>query len=196
VLVYRVKDGKHQDAEEFLRLFLNALNEELVALHTYISTHKPVSAPSVEGPEEEAQAGGVVKQDYTVRRLLFLSEPTLTLLTYGWTRIGKSNRVARLSPIRRKVPFDRTRAKPARHRHRRKLAITSTQHPGSFLHHSPSSIMTNIRTLCPARFGTHNSGLTRTHLAATTLTGRPFQFNRGNPASANRGASARSCPPS
>ena len=77
--VYRVKDGRHQDAEEFLRLFLNALDEELVAIQTYISTHKPVSAPSVEGLEEEAQAGGVVKRDYTVCQLFSLLHPELNI---------------------------------------------------------------------------------------------------------------------
>ena len=70
---------KHQDAEEFLRLFLNALDEELVAIQTYISTYKPVSAPSVEGLEEEAQAGGVVKRDHTVCQLFSLLYPELNI---------------------------------------------------------------------------------------------------------------------
>lgn len=89
MLVYRVKDGKHQDAEEFLRLFLNALDEELVAIQTYISTHKPVSAPSVEGLKEEAQAGGVVKRDYTVCQLFSLYPLNLTLPTNAWKQIGQ-----------------------------------------------------------------------------------------------------------
>ena len=37
---YCVKDGK-RDAEEFLRLFLDALDEELVESYAYISTRKP-----------------------------------------------------------------------------------------------------------------------------------------------------------
>jgi hypothetical protein len=51
-----VKDGKWQDAEEFLGLYLDALDEELVELHANISIHKPASAPSVEGLEEEARS--------------------------------------------------------------------------------------------------------------------------------------------
>ena len=41
--VYCVKDGK-RDAEEFLRLFLDALDEELVESYAYISMRKPASA--------------------------------------------------------------------------------------------------------------------------------------------------------
>lgn len=50
------KDGKHQDAEEFLGLYLDALDDELVELHTYISTHKPASPKFVEELEEGAQS--------------------------------------------------------------------------------------------------------------------------------------------
>ena len=49
------KDGKNEDAGEFLRLYLDALDEELVGLQTYISPHEPVSAPSVEKLEGEGQ---------------------------------------------------------------------------------------------------------------------------------------------
>ena len=70
-----VKDGKHQNAEEFLGLYLDALDEELVELHTYISAHKPASTPSVEELGEEAQLAErqteVGKRDYTVRQLHF-----------------------------------------------------------------------------------------------------------------------------
>ena len=48
MLAYFVKDGINEDARNFLRLFLEALDEELVKLQTYISTHELVSAPSVE----------------------------------------------------------------------------------------------------------------------------------------------------
>ena len=68
MLVYCVKDGKHEDTEEFLRLYLDTLDEELVKLQTYISTHQPVSASNVEklegeGPTEEEEEK---EQDYAV----------------------------------------------------------------------------------------------------------------------------------
>ena len=70
-----VKDGLQQDAEEFLGLYLDALDEELVELHTYISTCRlaSASAPSMDKPEGEAQLVGetVEKQEYTVRQLFF-----------------------------------------------------------------------------------------------------------------------------
>jgi len=78
-----VKDGKHEDAEEFLGLYLDALDEELVELRTYISTHKPASASGVEELEEEVQSTEgqteVGKQDYRVRQLFFLLALSLTL---------------------------------------------------------------------------------------------------------------------
>ena len=68
MLAYCVKDGRHEDVEEFLCLYLDALGEELVELKTYIG---PVSAPSVEELEERVQlAEGqteLVKRDHTVR---------------------------------------------------------------------------------------------------------------------------------
>ena len=67
----------HENAEEFLGLYLDALDEELVDLRTYISTHKPASAPSVKEIEEEVQSAEdqteAGKQDYAVRQLSFLS---------------------------------------------------------------------------------------------------------------------------
>jgi hypothetical protein len=80
----REKDGQQQDAEVFLRVFLDALDEELVGLYTYISSHKPASAPSVdelEGETGESQSavgksevGKRELRDYTVRQCpLFLS---------------------------------------------------------------------------------------------------------------------------
>ena len=66
MLTYCVKDGKNEDAEEFLRLYLDALDEELVKLQAYTSTHEPVSASSVEKLEGEGQID-VKEQDYTVR---------------------------------------------------------------------------------------------------------------------------------
>ena len=65
-----VKDGKHGDAEEFLGLYLDALDEELVELRTYIGKQKPASAASVEELEEESQSGEgqteAGKRDYAV----------------------------------------------------------------------------------------------------------------------------------
>ena len=61
-----VKDGQNRDAKEFLRLYLDALDEELVELQTYISTRKPVSSPSVEKSEGDSQTD-VKEQDYAVR---------------------------------------------------------------------------------------------------------------------------------
>ena len=77
---YRVKDGKHEDAEEFLALFLDALDGELVDLQTYIRVRKPASVPNVgefEGEVAEAKSAEgqteVEKRDYTVRQLFFPS---------------------------------------------------------------------------------------------------------------------------
>ncbi|KAH9995509.1 hypothetical protein BJV77DRAFT_222625 [Russula vinacea] len=65
-------DGKHEDAEEFLGLYLDALDRELVELQTYIRTHKPASVPNIEefeGEVAEAKSAEgqteVGKRDYT-----------------------------------------------------------------------------------------------------------------------------------
>ena len=72
MLAYCVKDGKHQDAKLFLDLYLDALDEELVGLH---STHKLPS--NVEELKEEAQLADdpteVGTQDYVVSQLFFFS---------------------------------------------------------------------------------------------------------------------------
>jgi hypothetical protein len=77
VLAYLVKDGKHEDAEEFLGLYLKAIDEELTELQTCISTHNPASAPRAEEFEGGAEfAEGPIevrKRDDTVGKLLFLS---------------------------------------------------------------------------------------------------------------------------
>ena len=57
VLTCCVKGGKNESAVEFLGLYLDALDEELVELHTYISTHKPASAPSRERFEGQSEVG-------------------------------------------------------------------------------------------------------------------------------------------
>ena len=62
MLAYCVKDGKNEDAEEFLHLYLDALDEELVGLQTYIST---VSAPNEENIEGAGQTE-VKERDYMV----------------------------------------------------------------------------------------------------------------------------------
>jgi Ubiquitin carboxyl-terminal hydrolase len=56
VLACCIKDDKNEGAKEFLSLYLDALDEELIDLHTYISTHKPASVPNPEELEEEAQS--------------------------------------------------------------------------------------------------------------------------------------------
>jgi hypothetical protein len=76
-----VKDGKHEDAEEFLSLYLDALDEELAELRTYISTYKLTSASGVELEKEVQSTEGqteVGKEDYTVRQLFFLLAQSLT----------------------------------------------------------------------------------------------------------------------
>lgn len=72
MLAYCVKDGKKQDAEEFLRLYLDALDEELVKTHTYTTTNEPASALCVEELEEGDQSGEgqteVGNRGYTVHQ--------------------------------------------------------------------------------------------------------------------------------
>jgi hypothetical protein len=132
VLTYCIKDGKHEDAEEFFGLYLDALDEELV--DTHISGHKPASTSGIQELLKEVQSTEnqtpVGRRDHTVRQLSFLSSLSLTFLTHTWTRIGKFSRVAHLAHIRWKIPFDRTRDKPARYCQYRRLAITQTLHPG------------------------------------------------------------------
>ena len=60
---YCVKDGENKDPKEFLRLYLDALDEELVELRTYISTHEPASVEKLEG---EGQME-VKERDFAVR---------------------------------------------------------------------------------------------------------------------------------
>lgn len=62
----------------FLGLYLEALDEELVALHTSAGTRKPVPTLEVKELEEETQSGGgqteMGERDYTVRQFCFLSQ--------------------------------------------------------------------------------------------------------------------------
>jgi hypothetical protein len=75
-LAYCIKGGNREDAEEFLGLYLDALDEELVELHTYIRTHMLASTGGAEKLEEGAQqAGGqtkVGKREHTVRQFFLL----------------------------------------------------------------------------------------------------------------------------
>ena len=50
-----VKDGQDEDAKEFLGLYSDALDEELVELRTNICIDKAVSGAGVDVLEEEAQ---------------------------------------------------------------------------------------------------------------------------------------------
>ena len=107
MLAYYVKDGKDQDADEFLGFYLDALDEELIELNDYINTRKILN---IEEPGEGEDQTDVRKRGCSVCRLFLFS---LLRLIYVWKRIGGFIRVAHLAHIRWKVPFDRTRAKPA-----------------------------------------------------------------------------------
>jgi hypothetical protein len=88
MLAYCVQDGQQQDAAEFLDLYLEALDEELVTPRTNISTHKSASAADVEERENETQlAEGQTEargREYTVCQSFILSLHELTLLMYTW----------------------------------------------------------------------------------------------------------------
>jgi hypothetical protein len=74
-MLYCILGGQEQDAAAFLGLYLKALDEELVALHTFMSTHKPASTLKVEELEEVTQSprlSEVGERDYTVRQFFFL----------------------------------------------------------------------------------------------------------------------------
>jgi hypothetical protein len=77
MLAYCVQSGQQQDAAEFLDLYLEALDEELVAPCTYTSTHKSASAPGVEEREDETQsAEGQTEErrrEYMVRQSFILT---------------------------------------------------------------------------------------------------------------------------
>lgn len=72
MLSYCVKDGRHQDAEEVFRLYIDALDEELPALLTSTSYDKSATivAPGV-GEREASQPGQteVEGRGFTVRQL-------------------------------------------------------------------------------------------------------------------------------
>ena len=83
MLAYYVKDGKDQDADEFLGFYLDALDEELIELNDYINTRKILN---IEEPGEGAQSAedqtDVRKRGCSVRRLFLFS---LLRLIYVWT---------------------------------------------------------------------------------------------------------------
>jgi ubiquitin carboxyl-terminal hydrolase 10 len=71
-------DGQQQDADEFFRLYLDALDEELLGLFASVSCHKSVTAAP--GVEERVVSGlsglaDVGKRGFTVRRLIPNSLP-------------------------------------------------------------------------------------------------------------------------
>ena len=75
--LYCVQDGGQQDAQEFFSVYLNVLDEELLALLTSISTHKPAStALNVEELRERSQ------------------------LVEGQTEVGKRDNIVRQSSFR------------------------------------------------------------------------------------------------
>jgi hypothetical protein len=70
---YCVQDGGQQDAEEFFSVYLSALDDELLALLTPISTHKPASAAANveelrEGSHSVESQTEVGKRDDRVRQ--------------------------------------------------------------------------------------------------------------------------------
>ena len=87
---------------------MDALDEELVKLQTYVGTQETASAPNVEILKEKARSAEgqseVGKRDYMVVIILSLSAPDSALLIYSWARTGKFSRVARLAHIRWKLP--------------------------------------------------------------------------------------------
>ncbi|KAN0116018.1 putative ubiquitin carboxyl-terminal hydrolase 3 [Russula decolorans] len=66
-------DGQQQDAAEFLNLYLEALDEELVLVmpRAYTSTHKSASAPGAEEREDETRSADdqieVRRREYTAK---------------------------------------------------------------------------------------------------------------------------------
>ena len=88
MLSYCIKDGKTPDAEEFFRLYLDTLDEELVELYTCINMHKLAPTTNVEEVEEGAQSAEgqteVGERDNPVRQLYSLSAQSLTSPTYAW----------------------------------------------------------------------------------------------------------------
>jgi hypothetical protein len=77
MLVYCVQDGQQHDAAEFLDLYLEALDEELITSRTYTSTHKPATAPGIDEREDETQSAEgqteVRRREYTVRQSFIFS---------------------------------------------------------------------------------------------------------------------------
>ena len=70
----------------FLSLYLDALDEELVALRSSFNTHIPASTLKGEGLEEENQLGKgqieVGERGCTVRQLFFLFLPNMASPTH------------------------------------------------------------------------------------------------------------------
>ena len=66
--------GKQQDAEEFFRLYLDTLDEELLALLASISNHKWATAAIGVEEREVSQSGhtDVGNRGFMVRQLLLL----------------------------------------------------------------------------------------------------------------------------
>lgn len=77
MVAYCIQDDQQHDAAEFLDVYLEALDEELITPHTYTSTRKSASVPGVEKREDETQStegqAEVRRREYTVRQSFFLS---------------------------------------------------------------------------------------------------------------------------
>ena len=82
MLLICVKDGEQQDAEEFLSLYLDALDEELPALLVSISGRQSASA-ALEVEEREGSQSGraeMESQGFVVRQSFHLSALNLALI--------------------------------------------------------------------------------------------------------------------
>ena len=76
-MAYHVQGGHQEDAEEFFGFYLDALEEELLALLASINPSKAVSATHMVEEREEGPQSGV-----------------------GWTEVGKRNRMILTRTVR------------------------------------------------------------------------------------------------
>ena len=93
-----VQNGQQRDAEEFFRLYLGALDEELLVLLASTSGHN--SATATLGVEERQMSRSglteVVKRDLTVRQLFDLYVPSSPVLMHGHEQESVESRLMRI----------------------------------------------------------------------------------------------------
>ena len=80
-----VQNGQQRDAEEFFRLYLGALDEELLVLLASTSGHNSVTATLGVEERQMSRSGltEVVKRDLTVRQLFDLYVLSSPILMHG-----------------------------------------------------------------------------------------------------------------